>query len=255
MLFLEWTPRPSHTAILVPKDTELKPGFRSYFLFDEEQKVFITNQGNMQGLDQLAVYSDTLFIDIDNNRNCMKKGREFLTKQGIQYQLYVSGGKGYHFVIPLQETYQHISLPMIHRLWVEQLDIDADLSIYRHAGLFRLPGTIHQSTRRKKRLLEARKGDNLSLDIGIELPKPKRVITHDYTSEEDALRQTVFAMINEPGCGGRYLTFWKLAKGLEEAGFSQEFSYELLQAVNNNWANPKELTEIERALRGVYNNG
>ena len=251
-LFIEWTSSTYHTALMIPKNMEMGKGFRSCYCFDAQQKAIIEAQGSMSGIEQMAVYSDTLFIDIDNDEDAMLQCADVLTIQKTAYELYESGGKGYHFHIPLDQTYQHVNLPAIQKQCVKSMGIPVDESIYRHAGLFRLPGQKHIKTGKKKRLIEKRSGDLLNLDMSVEIyERPKRLRTSLSTSAE-ALNECLYLMINSPAEGGRYMKLWKMAKMLQEAQFTEEFAMELLVEVNCSWDSPKPIEEITRAIREVY---
>ena len=252
-LFIEWSSSTYHTALLIPDSVDMGKGFRSLYKYDSNQKSIIEAQASMANLDNMAVYSDTLFIDIDNNEDAMKAMRFALVDRDIHYELYESGGKGYHFHIPLKETYQHTRLPEIQKQWVKSLGIPVDESIYKHAGLFRLPGQRHAKTGKKKEIIAEQCALLLELDMNIQLPtaKPTRMCSSLSTSAE-ALNECLFYLINEPAEGGRYMKLWHLAKGLQEAEFTEEFAIELLVEVNFAWSKPKPIEEINRAIKETY---
>lgn len=226
-------------------------GFTSYFLFDKKQKEFIEQQNSMANLDQFAVYSDTLYIDFDEPDDvdaCKNK----MLEQGLAFELYESGSKGYHYHIPLDKMYCGVDLPLKHKTWVKSLGFKIDDSIYRHAGLFRLPGTKHKKTGKLKQLVHKQEGQLLNMDNIVLEHKPKPRITCSLSTPATALNECLFNMINEPDVGGRYMKFWKMAKMLHEAEYTKEFAEELLITINFAWKNPKPVEEITRALREVY---
>lgn len=252
-LFIEWSTSTYHTACLIPAALDMGRGFRSYFMWDAKQKELIEQQGNMANLDTIAVYSDTLFIDFDTHPENIEVLKGYLTEKNIRFDLYTSGSKGFHFHIPLDRIYQGIDLPTIHKTWVENLALEGvDLSIYRHAGLFRLPGTRHKKTGNIKTLIETSYGLPLNLNEVEVKYKHKPRITCSMSTPASALNECLFNMINEPGVGGRYMKFWKMAKMLQEAEYTREFAEELLIAVNFSWKQPKEVSEIMRVLGEVY---
>ncbi len=254
-MFIEWSSSTHHTAVLIPSTLKMEHGFRSVYMFDEQQKEYIESQGDMTKLDSLSVYSDTLFIDIDSTKEDCDKCRAELEHRGLNYEIWESGSKGFHFHIPLIKTYQHIDLPAIHRQFVKQLSAGRfaiDESIYRHAGLFRLPGTRHKKTGKRKILMEkVDDKSNLELDTTIVVQK-KTVITTSAPSPVVALNDCLFRMCNPPQNGNRYMSLWGLAKSLQAAAFSREFAEELLIEVNFSWPEPKDLCEIHRALGEAY---
>lgn len=252
-LYMEWATSTFHTACLIPANLDMGRGFRSYFMFDSTQKALIEAQNNMVGLDTYDVYSDTLFIDFDEHLENVTPCKEKLIQEGLAFSLYESGSKGYHFHIKLDRLYKGADLPSKHKAWVEGLGIKGtDLSIYRHAGLFRLPGTRHKKTGRLKLLISNHDGKGLNLDNVIVKHEPKSRISCSMSTPEKALNECLFLMINEPDVGGRFMKFWKMAKMLHEAEYTREFAEELLITVNFSWKNPKEVSEVMRALGEVY---
>jgi hypothetical protein len=116
-------------------------------------------------------YTNRLVIDLDNGEEQLERAEAKLHDLGLAYDLYSSGSKGYHVVVPHDQWYVDRHVPYSQRLWVEALDIGADLSLYQHGRILSLPGRVHPRTQKKKTKVKEVAGQALALQI-VECPEP-----------------------------------------------------------------------------------
>jgi hypothetical protein len=165
---------------VVTKDSLIeKGGFISCYAVDEEGKKHIESQGHVRDL-TLPVWSQWLFIDFDDCPHEADRFEEFLTLSDIEFTMWDSGNRSYHFHI-LRDAEPSPHLPWTDKKWVEANAPEADMSLYASGGMhpFRLPGTIHEKTNKAKVLVSENKGDPLKLDIQepppLEVPRSRDV--------------------------------------------------------------------------------
>jgi hypothetical protein len=94
------------------------PGYSSVYAFYEPDARMIRMQGNSRGFARFPVYAECLILDIDGGDEQMKRVIPKLDAMGLGYQVYISGGKGYHIYIPHDPIYSP-DLPYSHLKWVE----------------------------------------------------------------------------------------------------------------------------------------
>lgn len=265
-LFYEWCSLPIHSGLFCPARVTMPHGFRSVFLFDETAVEEIQAQGNSKGMQRFTTYSDCIFMDLDGpDPDDIMKFETHLQALGVNFTVWVSGGKGIHYHIPLSEMYTHHYLPQAVGQWVRDRCgevggiASVDFSLYRSNSLFRLPGTVHQKTRKKKKLLRSSVGSPVVLDIEqlvlkADRERPIREYSLPYLGgEQEALMALLTFFSNIPVVGTRYQTLWRVAKGLAQGGFSKEFATEALEKMNESWGeHAKEYEEVERALGEAY---
>lgn len=259
MLYKEWASK-THTrsGLMLPVEDFKKlqalrdTGYTSVYAFSEEDALKIKQSGNSSGFGQYEVYSDEIIIDIDNPTDLNPTVRK-LVMEGLAYDLYSSGSKGYHIVVPLDKMYHGYNVPYSQRKWVEDRLIKCDTSVYRHGSLISLPGRVHPKTGQKKELIRQESGKRATLQL-VDPPMPKFNLQDDSLvgSLESGLRMAYFSCVSPPTEGGRHMTLWKIAKCLAEAGLSYEAGLELLITVNETWPNPKDENEVQRAASSAY---
>lgn len=242
-----------HGFMLPVEEVMQRTGFRSVYAFSEEDALLIKSRESSKGLNQFEVYSDRLVLDIDTGDiKDVENIEKFCNDRDLTYSVFFSGSKGYHVEIPTKPK-ASIHLPITHKILADRISAVVDKSIFRHGSLYRLPGTIHKKTGNPKVLLNSVEGLCV-LDFDIKTPEPTKFNPVEIEPEEDikwALARAGGLFGQEPGLGNRHACFWKTAKSLFDAGFSDEFVEELLLKINESWANPKEENEVIRAIRGA----
>jgi len=258
-LYREWAQRPQwrkglmvseHALNVMKRDRD--PGYMSVFMFDEEAAKAIEAQGHSRGMDNFDVYSDSVIIDIDTGSESAKEARNKLKSLGLAFQMFRSGGKGYHFVIPLKTVVSGKNVPYSQKKWVESLGISYDPSIYKASALISLVGRIHPRTGAKKEFVLAEAGSALDLVL-LDPPAPKE---NQLGLSDNLLKQGLIQLAtlasNPPLDGERHMSIWQASRVLYQAGMSFETSLDLLTTINNSWPNPKEVSAVEVAVRGGY---
>ncbi len=255
-LFVEWSPGTYHTAVFTAPTKLPATGFRSVYMYQQEAVDFFRRKGTVVGADQFEVFSDTLFVDFDAQPEAVTEMANRLRAKNIGFQIWESGSKGHHFHIPLAELQADKDLPAIHKTLMEATKLPVDSSIYRHTGLFRLPGAIHKKTRKPKVLTCEHAGEPLFFDLNQFRPATPKYERYSVDGSIELLPLALItastACVVSPTIGNRYMTLWRTARSLADAGLSESVTLELLEAVNDQWESPKEQEEIERAVSEAY---
>lgn len=189
------------------------------------------------------VYCDVLLVDFDDVPEQAKAAEELFENDGIAFLKYNSGNRSIHFHVPIVPMTGE-GVPFSVRSWVASNLPGADLSFYHHQGMFRLPGTIHLKTGRRKTLL--RKFVGARLRIPSVLPKSIENGVCDVTDGiEEILMKAVQLILDPPTKGNRHTNLWSLGSRLKTAGFTHEFIEELLNGINEQWEEKKSRNEIQ----------
>ncbi len=252
-LWIELTKDTYHSTHFLRKMDEVSlskmRGFRSMYMFPKDAVDFMMKNDSVGGITRYPVYSDTLFVDFDSGDGSSEAFEAILQSQKYAYTLYNSGKKGVHFHVPIDPMF-HTDVPHSQRIWMASLGLaSVDLSIYRHTGLFRLPGTIHKDTGRKKEMVRESLGLRLSIPIVPRNVSDITIETYGGSTFAQALQNALRSFIDDPGPGNRHMRLVQVAKGFIEAGISAEASEEIIRAVNAEWSNPKADDEISDCVR------
>jgi hypothetical protein len=168
-----------HKPILVPI-SEIACGkgmtFRSVYAYDEPTANHILEYGITRGLEDVAVYSDTLFIDVDRDEE-VASIKEDLISQNVKFSQWVTGNRGCHFHVSCIPVYGKM-VPQSQAQWVYLRYGDSvDSSIYRPSGQIRIPGAVHSKTGKVKTLTDIREGSQVDIPQLTALPpKPRTEI-------------------------------------------------------------------------------
>jgi hypothetical protein len=232
------------------EDVSDMTGFRSICKYNEMDAKAATVANTTSVLKGCSLFIDTLFMDFDD---CEKNANDFhkwLKSNEIYNERYDSGGRSVHFHIPVlipPSPWAAYTCKQYVKSWTKY----ADTSFYHHAGLFRLPGTVHEKTGRPKTLVEA--GGCYPLEFEICEPQNKfEVLDVDLSALQ-------FALISYEGMlhqhilpGNRHITLWKISKQFESAGLSYSTTLELMERLNESWYDPKTTEEVEIAVKGAF---
>lgn len=255
-LFVEWTVDVDRRrGQMVPffrlNDIQLNrhnPGFRSVYMFNQDDAYQIAASESSKGFKQYGVYSDHLFIDLDGGDAALLQAEAALV--GYQYEVWSSGGKGYHIVLPTP-MYHGTDLPQAHLEFVDSLGCGADLSLYRASSLIALPGRVHQKTGKRKTKVKDVDGRQLTLEQPKMLPKAFN-ITYDDEPISFVFMRLASLAETPPAQGNRHTVLWSTSSQLARTGLSYETAEELMQFVNAKWLAPKSEEEVTRAVRQAY---
>ena len=259
MIWYEWAKIPSKRAgIMVPEtslqkfiDSKGTSGFRSVFGFHPKDAAKIKKRGHSRDFREFPCYADRLVIDIDNGDEGKVEAEAKLKAAGLAYDLFSSGGKGYHFILTVSNPTLSYHTPYSHRKFVEGLGIPTDDSIYRHGGLISLEGRIHPTSKRLKSFIESVSGQDAHIPI-VQPPMFVGNVPEDYNVLSDGFERAANLTGTQPPVGGRYMSLWRCVKCFYDAGVIPEVAEEIAHAINDSWDEPKDETEMKRLMEDAY---
>jgi hypothetical protein len=236
---------------LVPIEDRYKHiGFTSIYAFPPAVADRIKTQRSTRGIRDCAVYSDTLFVDFDNAEAAAERLRSFLAGNDIAFDMYHSGGRSIHFHVDL-DPMTGPGVPRAQRAWMEAHAPEADMSIYKQSGMFRLPGTYHSKHpgKRKLKIGQHRPGERLKIEV-----KPTLSEAPHGNSNADYYRFLGCLLCQRVGSGGRNNHAYKICKAAYTAGLDEAETRELLFQWNMTSCDPPQedhelLTILESAYR------
>lgn len=261
MYFVEWCQGVNHRkGNMIPLKhlpiylKSRDPGYASLYWFDSKAAEVISSSRSSAGLNRYPVTAESVTIDLDDGEASVERLKSVLAGLGIGFEVYTSGGKGYHFLIPHQRV-TGTNVPYSHRLWVESLGVACDLSLYQAGRICSLPGRIHPKTKRPKALVATYPGNPLELPL---VPLPAVQFTLPATDEgtlEHGLWRLLGLVTSEPAPGNRHTSIWSTACTLRDAGLEHSTVLDLLQGVNKLWQNQKDPAEVETAVNQAMKRG
>lgn len=199
-----------------------------------------------------VVWCPFLYIDTDTADES-RATESKLKELGYAFNYYNSGRDGgAHFELPRDNTPSHL-LPAQDKAWVQRVAPWADTSIYTHLHLFRLPGTVHESTNRKKQLVYQYPGTVLVV------PPIERATVQATTAPVASSSTGVFSnflvmagsMPAKPG--NRHASLVKLAFTLKDSsGLSPEMCLWWLHEVNKGYPEPKSEEAVDQIFKTVF---
>jgi hypothetical protein len=239
--------------VLVPENlAESFTGFRSVFSFPKEVVKSINDAGNMAGLGDKTINCNTLFLDFDSNPKAEAEAETWLMDHKIGFEEYFTGNRGKHYHVPIEPISGHDTVANIKR-FVRGVFPDADESIYKASGIFRLPGTYHEKNPgERKRLIQTVRGNTLRVESKEAFPMPLVAVESTLTSNE----QFLAALFRPIGEGGRNTKFFVLGCLAKDIGLTLDEAYDV--ALNYNATNcwpPLEASEVFSATRSAYGHG
>lgn len=250
-MYREWSRAFYHSHVFVPESKIQQlvknapdPGYASVYRFK-------TKPANATGLDQFDVYADCITLDLDGGERELIQAERLLTDAGYAYEVWSSGGKGYHVLIPHKGVWSR-DLPYSHLHWVLAHKLPYDETLYQHGRLLALPGRRHPKTGKRKSFLKKVNGTPCVLDI---VPTPEKQNITTGIVDGDALNQAAvrFAslVVNGPS-DSRHMTIWKMARDFRKAGIGFDAIVDLMTVVNETWKNPKSEKEVIKAVKGAF---
>lgn len=236
-------------------------GFRSVYLFNEEDALIIKNSQSSSGLNKYTVVSNQLFIDFDG-KDAFDKAEEVFykyRKEDYYVELWFSGMKGFHIVVNIVDM-KGTSVPFSQKCYItkEFGNGFCDESLYKNSALIRLPNTTHEKSGNKKHLIMVNSGETLLKIPNINPPEHNKINESSISNIETNLCQTALleairiSSINVTE-GNRHMTLFYAAGLFSSAGFSYELTKELLMKANSCWKYPKPDIECEKAIFSGFN--
>lgn len=251
-MFIELTNSKFHTSEFIPiEDVINYTGYRSVFAWSREDADTAHAAGTVKVLKDRPAFTDTIYVDFDNNETGALAFRDELEMQDVLYDMYTSGGRSIHFHIFTMPVYDILVPNSVRKFMQNFKRYGYDESVYNYCSLFRLPGTLHEKTGKPKELIG--QGGFYYIDLPLVEPDKIALIPADH----DALSVAVALYSNYIGGGvaegGRYTVQWKVAKAFQEAGLSFDTVLELVLAMDESWKNlSKGPEQTKRAVRDAY---
>jgi len=227
-------------------------GFSSVYGFPEETATCITTIESIKGIQGLPLYSDTLYLDIDNSE-FIPEVEAVLRNKGVGFSKYTTGNRGCHFHVPCEPVISPI-LPSIHKAFVENWFPGADLSLYKYSGIIRNVGTWHiKNPGRRKELLEEVPGKLLVLDILPPKNRSKTFLVYEELDDTEADFQLGCMLLRNISEGKRNNTLFMMAFLAKTAGYDTEEATDILWGYNCSHVSPPiECQEFKTIIKSCY---
>jgi hypothetical protein len=246
--------RRSGKPILLPvEEIYDRMGFISVYGFDQDTKDIIDAQGGTYGLRGQNLYSNLLYIDIDDNDALAVVVRDTLLEMQVTFDMYHTGGRGWHFHIPI-EPMSGPDVAYRQKRWVAHHFPGTDISLYKTSGIIRLPGTYHSGHPGNRKMLHRRnKANLLKIDLS-DLPVTVgkwQVEESDYDTE--AILDSL--LMKEASLGGRNNAIYARAMLFAKLNEPLEDAVRVLTVYNDSLVHPpvspnELMTTIKSAYRG-----
>jgi hypothetical protein len=216
------------------------PGYASVYSFSEDAALEIAASGMSRDFAKYEVTSDTLPIDLDDGDASL--GPLLSKIDGLKYDLYTSGGKGYHVILHHTEI-TSTDLPHSHKKVVETLNTKADMTLYQAGRILSLPARIHPKTGRLKELIRSVDGALVEVPL---IKKPE--VTFDFSGSlggdvEIALLNLLSLQTSPPPDGTKHMRIWGTTNDLLKAGFCRDAIVDFISKIVESW--PVQLSEEE----------
>lgn len=205
-------------------------GFRSVYAYSDEVKARIEATGKTSDLGGVSVYSDTLFVDFDNQVVAAEQFRLWLIDESCAFSVWDSGNRSYHFHVPIIPM-EGSEVPYSQRFWMKEQTPHADVSFYHQAGQFRLPYTQHEKTGQRKYLVNSYDGNRLE----IEMQRPPRIAS---PASQISGGDFFAHLMHGKGEGGRRIYVWRLAMLALNEGLSYDDALRHILWWNDRYCQP-----------------
>lgn len=239
-----------HDFILNTLDKIPPIGFRSVYAVRKETAEEIKKTG-FKGY-KGEVWAPVLSVDVDNYGHGQEVARQLKTL-GIGFRMWDSGSKGIHFEIDrIAPASKH--LPFWDKRWVERNIENADTSIYTHLHLFRLPGTRHRETGRKKTLLETFQGKAIQYEQADLTPPTFNNVTVVGTNDRSIFDDFMIKICSAPQENGKRHQALMTIATILRYNFNEPrtFTERYLHHVNLLFREPKTQEELRRIVDHFY---
>jgi hypothetical protein len=226
--------------------------FGSVYAVRKEDAEAITTAGtaaNYRG----TCWSRRLWLDFDDEAS-LKQTLEFLKKENYDHVVYHTGNRGGHVGILRDAAPSHL-LPYQDKKWAVENAPGCDRSIYWALHLFRLPGTVHDTTGLPKRLVSKHEGKELVLpSYEPEAPKDTRTPIGIKGSRGSIFKcWQVVSRLTLGEVANRQKHLVVLCKALRhDAGVTLEEATWVALEVNRGFDEPKPQEEVIRIVNWAY---
>lgn len=197
--------------------------FRSYFEYPTQTFTRIINQGSTDGLFDMPLICNEIFIDVDKDVY-VSKVRTVLLRLGIRFTEY-SARRGKHFHIPI-ERLDGLDIPWSVKMWLMTYfePEEVDMSMIHHAGQIRLIGAVHEKDGSIKTMIRSYPGNTLKVPK-LTRPKVSLMSINSTLSADDKRRwNAIYTSLRLEGVGegNRYPTLFKIIMASRAAGINPE---------------------------------
>jgi hypothetical protein len=241
------------TPRLVPyKDKGKYTGFTSVYGFLEDAADQINRSGSTKNISRLPVYSDVLYVDFDNQDEAAKEMESMLRDRNISFSMYHSGGRSIHFHVDI-EPMAGVNVPDSQKYWMQENAPLADMSIYRHTGMYRLPFTFHAKyPGKQKKLLGCNEGAKLKIE-NRPIVKVSMVDTDENMSAKEHYK-ILGRLLHMPAAeGDRHRHALKIVTACKHSGESDDDARRLVGMWNKDACSPPKADwELDKIVRWVY---
>lgn len=249
-----WKPYVESSGVRFVPDSDLPAsGFASVYRFSEADARSMQAAGTYKQF-KGVVHSTHLKVDCDTE-DASQVVERWAEKEGIAYDKYTTGNRGFHFHI-LRETLPHHSLPSFDKAFAKDNFTGCDLSIYHHVAMYRQVGCTHKKTGRKKELIKSVPGKALIYEIHDPMDGEETYSSFGLRGATDI--SSVFgdrslAGLTIPASNGkRHEMLTKVAVRLDMLGQPEEMAYAYLFNVNLMYEPPLPDTDVRRILTWAY---
>jgi hypothetical protein len=223
--------------------------YASVYAVREEDANAIQQAGTAAGFRGI-VWSGRLWIDLDT-QEASEAARAKVKELGYDHVVYDTGNRGVHIGISRPTMPSH-TLPQQDKAWVSANIVGADLSLYWHLHLIRLPRVVHEKTGRPKRLLESVQGKALALPPW----RPEEPKSEGVPPQAPQGRKSIFStweVISNLTPTGHRRQLVELAVALcNNSKASIEEAMWVVKEVNRGFDVPKDEADIDRIIRWAY---
>lgn len=227
---------------LVPKivGASYSSGYTTVYSFNKEDANKIRESRCSKGFSRFEVGASRVAIDLDEGEEQLTVVEKILQREGLGYEIWFSGGKGFHVFID-HRFICSTHLPYSHLCFLKELSIPCDESLYQHGRLLSLEGRVHPKTKKKKNFVKCVGGKMAEILI---VEKPKFVFTGGGEDTRGLnISETMITLANlatiEPRRDQRHTLLWQVGLDLCRCGLSDQTIFDLLRAVMKDWEIPK----------------
>ncbi len=239
------------SPILVPySELHNYSGFRSLYGYGPEAQEQIGALNSTADLSGMPVYSDLLLVDFDAKP---QEGHSMAEALHLyDWVLFDSGGRSLHLHIRIEPMYGG-NVPAIQKAWMAENFPEADLSIYRTAGIYRMAGTYHSGGRIKRVLRMNETGNALKLIV---TPRDEYAGQNFETTGDADHELQLFLLVGREvpsGHTGRNYHAYKIAKVCKHLGMGPVEAEWFVACWNESRCLPPlPVTNIRATVKSAY---
>lgn len=240
--------------LVTADELQFYTGFQSQYGYPEQTAEVIRQQHGTFDLAGHPLYADMLFIDFDDNDNAVHECQQTLVDWHVGFEMWNTGGRGYHFHIPHQPVTSE-DIPRWHKQWVKTRFPEADVNIYKTSAVIRLPGTFHaKHPGQHKKLVYTGVGNLLELPAAVAAEgfQPTAGVSEDPETAERVLGNLVTWTIPKSSVGRNNHVF-KIASACKDTGRPSDEALDICLMWNRtNSIPPLTYREVENTVTSAY---